>query len=208
VCCDLYDAELAVVSEATEREAALLEGCVILGIHAVIAAIIFDNGVDTIERRSPCARDDRDRLLRPDNRAGQGRDDQPLGIRAGLSMISVLESEDVARELDDRVLEAASGSKERHPALAGEPDGRERALHAPIRTGRRNDETGVRGQALLWPLGHHFDGRNPLEVKTGVSKRLVRGLMRLVLRVEVSDNPNLTPLGFHATPPECSRSLA
>jgi hypothetical protein len=30
-------------------------------------------------------------------------------------MIGVLESEDVARELDDRVLKAASRSEERHP---------------------------------------------------------------------------------------------
>jgi hypothetical protein len=117
-------------------------------------------------------------------------------------VIGVLESEDVARELDDRVLEAASGSEERHPALAGEPDGREGALHAPIRTGPRNDETGVRGQALLWPLGHHFDGRHPLEVEAGVSQRVVRGLMRFVFRVEVSDNPNVRPpSGFHAIPP-------
>jgi len=200
VCRDLYDAELALVSEATEREARLLEGSVILRIHAVIAAIVLDSGADTIERRSPRAKDDRDRLLRPGNRAGQGRDDEPIGIRARFSMIGVLESEDVARELDDRVLEAASRSEERHPTLAGEPDGRECALHAPIRTGRRNDETGVRGQALLWLLGHHFEGRDPLEVKADVSKRVVRGLMRFVLNVEVSDKPNLTPLGFHVTP--------
>jgi len=116
-------------------------------------------------------------------------------------MIGVLESEDVARELDDRVLEAASRSEERHSALAGEPDGRQCTLHAPIRTGRRNDETGVRGQALCRPLRHHFDGGNPLEIKTDVSKRVVGGLMRVVLRVEVSDYPNLTRLRLHATPP-------
>ena len=119
-------------------------------------------------------------------------------------MIGVLESEDVARELDDRVLEAASGSEERYPALAGEPDRRERPVHAPIGTGRRNEEAGVRGQALLWPLGHHFDGRNPLEAKTDVGQRSVRGLMRVVLRVEVSDNPNLITLCFHWTPPSAA----
>jgi len=119
-------------------------------------------------------------------------------------MIGVLEAEDIARELDDRVLEAASGPDERHPALAREPDGRERALHAPIRTRRRNDEARVRGQALLWPRGAHLDGRNPLEVKADVSKRLVRGLVRVVPGVEVSDNPNLTPLGFHTTSPRCA----
>jgi hypothetical protein len=61
---------------------------------------------------------------------------------------------------------------------------------------------------LSWPLGHHFDGRNPFEVETDVSKRLVCGLMRVVLRVEVSDYPDLTRLRFHATPPVCGRSLA
>lgn len=203
---DLDDPELAVLSEATQPEAGLLEGRVIVGIHAVIAAIVLDSGVDTIERGSPRARDDRDRLLRPDKRAGQGRDDKPTRIRAGLGMIGVLESEDVARELDDRVLEAASGSEERHPALAGEPDGRERPLHAPIGTGRRNEEAGVRAQALMWPIDHDFSGRNPLEVKTGVSQRSVRGLMRFVLGVEVADNPNLTTLCVHSTPPSAAEA--
>lgn len=144
MCGDLHDSKLAVLSEATQPEAGLLERRVIVGIHAVIAAIVLDSPLDTIQRRSPRARNDRDRLLHPDERAGEGRDDEPMGIRAGLSMIGVLESEDVARELDDRVLEAASGSEERHPALAGEPDRRERPVHAPIGTGRRNEEAGVR----------------------------------------------------------------
>jgi hypothetical protein len=37
-------------------------------------------------------------------------------------VVGVLKAEDVARELDDRVLKAPSGSDERDPAFAGEPD--------------------------------------------------------------------------------------
>ena len=72
-------------------------------------------------------------MLRADERAGQRRDNESLGIGGALGMIGVLEPEDVARELDDRVLEAPSRADERDPTLAGESNGGERAIHAAIR---------------------------------------------------------------------------
>ena len=52
------------------------------------------------------------RLRLPDERARERRDNEPPGTGRRLGVIGVSEPENVARELDDRVLEAASGTDE------------------------------------------------------------------------------------------------
>ena len=129
----LDDTELTVLAEPTQRETRLLEGGMILGTDAIAAAEVFDRHVGPVERGGPRARDDVHALLRAGERAGQRRDDEPLGIGSNLGMIGVLEPEDIARELDDRVLKPASGADERHAPLPGETNGGKRAIHAAIR---------------------------------------------------------------------------
>jgi hypothetical protein len=51
-------------------------------------------------------------------------------------MISVLDPEDVAHNLDDCVLEPTSSAGEGHSALAGMADRGEQTLHARVRTPR------------------------------------------------------------------------
>jgi hypothetical protein len=129
----LDDTELTILAEATQPEARLLERGEILGVDAVVAPEVFDGHGGSVELGGSRARGDEDALLRADERAGQRRDDESLGVGSGLGMLGVLEPEDVARELDDRVLEAPSGADERDAPLPGEADGSKRAIHAAIR---------------------------------------------------------------------------
>src|SRR5438132_8963034 len=55
---------------------------------------------------------------------------------ARLGVVGVSEPENVARELDDRVLEAASGTDEGNSPFPRVADRRERAVHAAVRTRR------------------------------------------------------------------------
>src|SRR5438132_13183511 len=68
---------------------------------------------------------------------------------ARLGVVGVSEPENVARELDDRVLETASGADEGDAALARVADRRERAVHAAVRARRRDPEAAVPGQPRL-----------------------------------------------------------
>jgi len=64
-------------------------------------------------------------------------------------VIGVSVPEDVAREFDDRVLEAASGADQRDSALARVADGGERPVHAPVGARRRDPDAVVGGQTLV-----------------------------------------------------------
>ena len=142
---ELDDAELAVLTESAQPEAGLLERGAILGIDRVAATKVLDGRGDSVERGGPGAGDDEDALLRAGQRAGQRRDDEALGVGTAFGMFGILEPEDVARELDDRVLEAASGGDQRHAALAGKANRAHRPLHAPVRARRRDEEARVPG---------------------------------------------------------------
>jgi len=117
-------------------------------------------------------------------------------------MVGILDPEDIARELDDRVLEAASGPDERDPALSGEPDCRKRTLHALVGTRGRDEEASIRREAFFHSLLPNIDGRNPLKGKIDVRKCPVRGLMSIVRSVEVSDNSNAMARCAHPILPD------
>src|SRR5262245_46777950 len=104
-------------------------------------------------------------------------------------MIGVSEPENVARELDDRVLEASSGAEERHAALPRVPDGRERAFHAAIRARRRDPETVVRGEPRLGCVADRVSG-HPLEGEPDMAERTVGEEMRWIFWIEVADDGN------------------
>jgi hypothetical protein len=78
-------------------------------------------------------------------------------------MVGVLDPEDVARELDDRVLEAPSGSDQRDTPLAGEPDRGQCAIHGAIGTGRRDEEPCVTSEPFLRPIRSNVGRRHPFE---------------------------------------------
>src|SRR5438552_15278918 len=126
----LDDPSLAVASRAAHTEAMRFELVAICLVDAVVAVKVLDGALGVIELRRSTAGDDRDGLLLPDERARKRRDDEPLGIRIRLGMIGVLDPQDIARELDDRVLNPSSRADERHATLSRISHGDERAIHA------------------------------------------------------------------------------
>ena len=132
---DLGDAKLPVVAETAQAEAGPLQRGVKSRIDPVVAAVVLDRIGTGVQRRRPRAGDEPHPLLLAHERARERCDHEAGRVRAGLGMLGVLDPEDVARELDDRVLKAASGADERHAPLASQSDGGERAVHADVRTG-------------------------------------------------------------------------
>ena len=103
-------------------------------VDAVVASIVLESRFGTVECGSPRARNDFHRLLYPNQGAAERGDDEVLGVWVCPGMIGILDPEDVARELDDRVLKAASGADERHPSLARETDRSVHTRDALVRT--------------------------------------------------------------------------
>src|SRR5262249_59358351 len=99
------------------------------------------------------------------------------------------EPENVARELDDRVLESASGADERNAALARVADRLQGAGHAAIRTRRRDPHAVVTREARLG-RGTNRLGADPFERQAEVTQRAIGHEMRGVLRLEVPDHPD------------------
>jgi hypothetical protein len=62
--------------------------------------------------------------LLSNQRARERGDYEPLGVGICLGVVGVSEPENVARELDDRVLKAGSGADERDTAFARISNGR------------------------------------------------------------------------------------
>ena len=114
---ELDDSHLSRFADTAHGEAAGFELPVVLRVHAVIAVVVFDHLGAAVELFRQRASPNDDALLLTDERALQRGDDEPLGVGAALSVVGVSEPENVARELDDRVLEAASGTYEWNAAL-------------------------------------------------------------------------------------------
>ncbi len=137
---NLDDPDLARAAAPAHPEAAVLEELVELGIDAVVAVVVLGGLDGTVE---PCRQrtgTNDHGLLLLDERAREGGDDETLGVGTRFSMVGVSEPENIARELDDRVLEAASGADEGHAPLSRVADGRERPVHASIGARRRDPE--------------------------------------------------------------------
>jgi hypothetical protein len=181
------DPDLAVAPYAAHAQAMLFERVPIYRVNAVVAVEVLDGAIGVIELRRSAARYDSDGLLLPDKRARERRDDEPLGIRIRLGMIGVLDPQDIARELDDRVLKPSSRADERHATLSRISDGGERAFHAAIRTCRRNPDSVELGESHGC-FANDRVRRNPLEGEAKVRARLIRELMRDVTGVEVADD--------------------
>jgi hypothetical protein len=119
----LDNPHLTVNTDAACDQAARFETVAILGIEAVIAVIRLGDFKGAVERRGAGARNNCDGLQLAYKRASQARNHEGLWLLVPVFfVIGVLKPQDVARELDDRVLKPPSGPYERDPAFAGEHD--------------------------------------------------------------------------------------
>ena len=143
---DLDQPDLAGLADAAHPEPMSLELPRVVGIHTVVAVVRLDAVGYAVEFGGAGARQDRDRLLLADQGADQRRDDETRGAGARLCVFGVPVPENVARELDDRVLESASRAHEGDATLTRVPDRGERAVHVAVRARRRNQETAIRGE--------------------------------------------------------------
>src|SRR5712692_8278964 len=109
----LDDPDLALVAHTAYPKTAGLELQAVVGVHAVAAVVPLGGLRHVVEPRGARAGDQDHPLLVPDERTGQLGDDEPRCVGARLGVVGVSVPEDVARELDDRVREAASGADER-----------------------------------------------------------------------------------------------
>src|SRR5262249_28286991 len=142
-----------------------------------------------IEGSRPCAGLDLDRLLLTHERTDERRDHEPRRPWIGLRVVGVLDPEDVARNLDDCVLEPTSGAGEGHPALAGMADRRQYALHAGVRTTRRSHDASIPRQPLGGTI--HLMAWHPLDLGAGDREALGHGPVRLVVRAVVTHDRDL-----------------
>src|SRR5262245_59254 len=184
---DLDQPDLAGLTDAADSEPMSLELTRVVGIHAVVAVIRLDAVRHAVEFGGQCAWQDRDRLLLADQRTDERRDDETGSLGARLRVFGVPVPENVARELDDRVLEPASRAHERDATLARDADGSQGAIHVAVWARRRNQETAVRGELGYGIVADRL-GWHPLEPETGVVERVVREQMRRVLRIEIADD--------------------
>jgi hypothetical protein len=136
-------------------------------------------------------------------RARQRRHQQAGGVRAGLGVVGVGDAADAARELDHRVLEAAAGAQERHPALAGAAHGGQRALRAAVRRRGHQPHRVHVPQRLLFVFGHALGGHphgvhGAAEGERGEAERLGHGAVRHHVGVVVADQRD--ERGLHGGP--------
>ena len=128
----LDEAHLALVAHAAHPQAAPLEPRAVLRVEPVVAVVVFQRVGPSVEARGERAVFDPHRMRLADERAGERGHHEPVGLRAALFVIGVSDPENVARELDDRVLEATSRPHQRHAALARVADRLQRAVQADV----------------------------------------------------------------------------
>jgi len=126
-------------------------------------------------------------LLLSNERAREWSDDEPLGIGGCLGVVGVSEPENVAREPEDRVLEAGSGRDQGHAAFPRVADGPERALHAAARTPRRDPKTVVGGKLLLRLVSNHVRWY-PFDTEPEMFDGTARQQVVSVLRIEIAND--------------------
>src|SRR5207244_7695402 len=109
---NLDDPDLARAAQPAYPESAGLEQSVVVRVDTVVAVIVLGRLGNAVERRGAGLGEHEDRLRLTDERARERRDNEPPGTGSRRGVAGVSEPENVARELDGRVLEAASGTDE------------------------------------------------------------------------------------------------
>ena len=105
------DPDLAVCPRTAHDKPGLLKRAAMVRVHTVMAVVRLRDLRRPVEALGEGAWGDRDRLALSGQRACQRRDDKPACSRMSvLLMIGVRETEDVARDLDDRVLKPSSSA--------------------------------------------------------------------------------------------------
>jgi hypothetical protein len=174
------------VYPAHPKPAALYEAAV-LSVDAVTAVVVFGRLGRTIEVRGAGIRRNAYLPLLSNQRARERSDYEPLGAGICLGVVGVSEPENVARELDDRVLKAGSGADERDTAFARISNGRQRAIHVSVRAPGGDQEAAVHGQPLLLLVSDRIC-RHPLEWEPDVPEGVIRQQVVPVLRIEVAND--------------------
>jgi len=103
-------------------------------------------------------------------------------------VVRILDTEDVARELDDRVLKAPSGSNQGDASLAREANAGQSPIHAAVRARRGDEDPAIVGEPLFGVVGANLRRWHPLERDAGIPEPLIRRLVCVIRSVEVSDD--------------------
>src|SRR6185312_3051132 len=124
--------------------------------------------------------------------AGQSGDYQVVGAWVGFGVVRFADQGDMPGEFDHRVLESSAGAEERKVLFTGVAHGLERAVHAPVGTGRHEPEAREPSEVA------HLVRRQPDPIDGGVLpaselQRFGNRRMRDMPRIEVSDQG----YGFH-----------
>ena len=118
------DPRLAGGAATADDGAGICQAYLVGRVQPVVAVVRLGDSRRSIEGCCACAGLDVYWLLLAHQRTGKWRDHQLLRFWIRLRVLGVLDPEDVARNLDDCVLEPASSAGEGQPALAGMADRR------------------------------------------------------------------------------------
>ena len=145
----LHHARVAAIVLADDVQSGVLDRVPELRIETVIAVIPLDDAPATVNRRRATGRIEKHGSRFTDERAAERRDDRcgRVGIRFGV--IGVANAGDVARILEDRVLESAANTEKRKPGETRMTHSGERAIETRVRTaGRQPYRVGQRQSRL------------------------------------------------------------
>src|SRR5262245_64669971 len=178
------DPDLPAGSATADDDACVCQVCLAARVQPVVAVVWLRGSHRSIEASCTCAGLDLDLLLLAHERARERRDQESLRLWIGFRVVGVLDPEDVARNLDDCVLEPTSRAGEGYPALAGMAHRREYAFHAGVGTARRNHDASIPCQPLRGTL--HLIASHPFDLGAGHREAVSHSPVRFVLRTVVS----------------------
>jgi hypothetical protein len=184
---ELDDPDLTCAAETADSQPTRFEPHGVLGVHSVVAIVVLDDLVKTVQFRGRGPGDESHGLRLTHERTGERRDDQPRRRGARFGVVGVSEPENVAREFYDRVLEATSGPDEGDAALPGMANRGEGAAHASIGAGRGDPDAVVPPEPRSWLVADLL-GRHPLEAEPHMVQRGVGEAMGRVLGIKVAHN--------------------
>ena len=135
--------------------------------------------------------------------AGDGHDEERRALgRLVLGVCCILDPQNVPRILYQSMLKAPSGRDKRPPALAGEANRSQRALHTPIGTAGGDPEAVESLQQPLALLAGKLQSQLPGDFDpdtkrtSSVLKGVAGGRMRPRIRIEVSDDADSDHAGL------------
>jgi len=201
----LDDPNLSLRAQARDDERSPSQPIPVDGVETIAAAKGLHRRPAAIRSMRPRAGHELHALLLPDERAGQLADHELCGIRRGLFVLRVAQSQYVPRILYQSMLEATSGANKGPVALPGKTDGSERTLHALVRAARGAPQRVTRLQERSAARLVKRRGREPGDLEgnvqcvRSVNQRVVGGDVRAARRIPIPDDADPQPIS-HFTP--------